>query len=199
MRVPTDRQIRALHEKWAPTPQAFELVYTHCQIVCAVAEQLLGGPDLRRLYPDLDIDLIRAGCLLHDIGVYRLYTPSGELDHANYVRHGVLGHELLTDLGFPERICRFCSCHTGVGLSRDDVLRQGLPIPAGDYLAESGEEELVMYADKYHSKTDPPVFVTADAYAASVRRFGADKAVTFAAMRERYGEPDLTALKQAFG
>ncbi|WP_131737162.1 HDIG domain-containing metalloprotein [Actinomadura roseirufa] len=194
MQIPTDKEIRALHEESAPTPEAFELVYTHCEIVCAVAEQLIERRQLA-----LDTDLVRAGCLLHDIGVYSLYDTSGELDHAQYIRHGVLGHELLRSLGFPEQICRFCSCHTGVGLTRDDVRRQNLPIPVDDYLAESGEEELVMYADKFHSKTDPPVLVTFNTYAASVRRFGADKAVAFTSMRERYGEPDLTALQRDFG
>jgi uncharacterized protein len=192
--IPADEEIRALHERYAPTAEAFESVYTHCLIVCAVAEQLL-----EHHRPALEAQLVRAGCLLHDIGVYRLYDPAGKLDHANYIQHGVLGHELLRDLGFPEEICRFCSHHTGMGLTRDDVLRQALPIPARDYLAESGEEQLVMYADKFHSKTTPPVFVTADTYAMNVRAFGADKATAFASLRQRYGEPDLTALQHAYG
>jgi uncharacterized protein len=136
--------------------------------------------------------LVRAGSLLHDIGVYRLYDAAGQELVAPYLRHGLLGHELLAEEGLPEAICRFASRHTGMGLSREDVRRQGLPLPAGDYLAESGEEQLVMYADKFHSKTDPPALVTAAAYAASIRRFGEDKAATFAVMRGRFGEPDLT-------
>jgi uncharacterized protein len=156
MVIPTDRQIRALHERYAPNREAFELVHTHCEIVATVAEQLLG-----RYRPALDVGLVRAGSLLHDIGVYRLYGATGELDGKNYVRHGVLGHALLRGLGFPEAVSRFCSHHTGVGLNREDVLRQGLPLPAGDYLADTDEERLVMYADKFHSKTAPPVFVTA--------------------------------------
>ncbi len=192
MRIPSDGEIRDLHRAYAPTREAFDLVFTHCEIVCEIAEQFLTRHEL-------NADLVRAGCLLHDIGVYRLYGPSGELDHANYLRHGVLGYDLLRGLGYPDAICRFCSCHTGMGLSRDDVRRQALPIPAGDYLAESAEEELVMYADKFHSKTDPPVFLTADSYAAGVRRFGAGKVALFTSMRERYGEPDLASLASAYG
>lgn len=194
MRIPTDHEIRALHEKYAPTSEAFELVYTHCEIVCGVAEQLLARGSLA-----LDANLLRAGSLLHDIGVYRLYSPSGELDHARYVQHGLLGYELLHDLGLPDALCRFCSCHTGMGLSRDDVLRQQLPLPVDDYLAESGEEELVMYADKFHSKTDPPVFVTPSTYIASVRRFGEDKTLRFASMLERFGKPELGPLLATYG
>jgi uncharacterized protein len=186
MQIPGDQDIRALHEKYAPSSAAFGLVYPHCVIVCGIAEQLLARSDL-----GLDAELVRAGCLLHDIGVYRLYDASGQRLVADYLRHGLLGHELLLAEGFPEVICRFASCHTGMGLSREDVIRQGLPLPVADYLAESGEEQLVMYADKFHSKTDPPVFVGAWEYAASVRRFGEDKVATFAAMRRRFGEPDL--------
>jgi len=186
VQIPGDQEIRALHKKYAPSRAAFSLVYTHCVIVCGIAEQLLARLDL-----GLDAELVRAGSLLHDIGVYRLYDAAGRIDQAHYLRHGLLGHELLAGEGFPEAICRFASCHTGMGLSRDDVCRQGLPLPAGDYLAESGEEQLVMYADKFHSKTDPPVFVTAEEYAASLRRFGEDKVAAFGAMRERFGEPDL--------
>ncbi len=194
MRIPTDRQIRALHERFAPTLDAFEIVYTHCRIVCELAEQLLADRE-----HDLDVELVRAGCLLHDIGVYRLYDSSGGLEQGNYVRHGLLGHELLRDLGFPEIVCRFCSCHTGMGLSRDDVVRQRLPLPVDDYLAESDEERLVMYADKFHSKRTPPVFVSAATYVSGVRQFGRDKVDRFAEMVEQFGEPDLAPLANDYG
>ena len=165
--LPTEDEIVALHQRYAPSPDAFALVFTHCRIVRDVAAQLLD----RRPQP-VDADLVRVGALLHDIGVYRLWDEDGTFDAANYLRHGVAGHELLRELGWPERISRFCSHHTGVGLTRADVVDQGLPLPVTDYLAETPEEELVMYADKFHSKTSPPVFVAADTYQARVRRFG---------------------------
>lgn len=206
MRIPADEDVRALHEKYAPAPAAFDLVYTHCLIVCGIAEELSarsanrpgsgpgGGPEA-----GLDIGLFRAGSLLHDIGVYRLYDEAGRLDHANYIRHGLLGYEILRAEGLPEEVCRFAARHTGMGLTREDVLRQRLPLPPCDYVAETGEEALVMYADKFHSKTTPPVFLTASAYAASVRRFGAAKAAAFEAMRQRFGEPDLAPFSSTYG
>lgn len=194
MEIPGDDEIRALHERYAPGAEAFEVVWTHCVIVCEIAERIMDGAGL-----GVDADLVRAGCLLHDIGVYRLYGASGEIDHEEYVRHGVLGHALLRDEGYPEEICRFCSCHTGVGLTRDDIVRQRLPVPVGDYVAETGEERLVMYADKFHSKTDPPAFVSAGTYARHVRRYGEDKVAGFQAMRESFGEPDLGPLLEAYG
>lgn len=194
MRIPGDDEIRALHERYAPSRKAFDLVWTHCAIVCEIAEQLMQDGGL-----DVDKDLVRAGCLLHDIGVYRLYGEDGKIDFTGYVRHGVLGHELLRAEGFSEEICRFCSHHTGVGLTRDDVERQALPLPVADYLAETGEERLVMYADKFHSKTEPPRFVSADSYAVNVRRYGEDKRAVFKAMCEVFGEPDLGPLAAGYG
>jgi uncharacterized protein len=194
MWIATDEEIRQLHERHAPTAEALDLVYTHCQIVAAIAGQLLAASGFAA-----DANLVRAGCLLHDIGVYQLYNGAGQLDHAHYIRHGVLGQELLRAAGFPEVICRFAAHHTGVGLTAGDVLRQELPLPPGDYLAETPEETVVMYADKFHTKSTPPAFVTAAAYAASVRRFGADKVAAFAAMREALGQPDLAPLALVYG
>ncbi|AZQ70055.1 HD domain-containing protein [Streptomyces abikoensis] len=194
MIIPTAREIRALHEKYAPTPAALELVHTHCEIVSHIAEQLLPRTGHR-----LDAGLVRAGALLHDIGVYRLFDASGRLDTRDYVRHGVLGHEILRGEGFPERLCRFCSCHTGVGISREDIHHQKLDLPVADYLAETGEERLVMYADKFHTKSTPPKFLSADSYAVHVRRFGEDKVGVFNDLRARFGEPDLATLSERYG
>ena len=196
MRIPTDDEILGLHEKYAPTEKALDLVYTHCQIVCGIAEQLhsrLGAGQ------EIDIDLARAGALLHDVGVYRLYDGAGNLDGPNYIRHGILGYELLLEEGLPETICRFASHHTGVGLTCDDVITQRLPLPPADYLAETGAERLVMYADKFHSKATPPILLTAPAYAAKVRRFGPEKVAAFQAMRAAFGEPDLEPFSAAYG
>ena len=51
------------------------------------------------------------------------------------------------------------SHHTGVGLTAEQILHRKLPLPAVDLLAETVEEELVMYADAFHTKSVPPVLV----------------------------------------
>jgi len=194
LNFPTDREILRLHEKYAPSPEALGSVYGHSEIVWRIAGQLLARPGGFPGLGPVDTGLVRAGCLLHDIGVYRLYDESGRLDHASYIWHGVLGHDLLAAEGLPESICRFASRHTGVGISRADVIRQGLPLPVADYLAETAEEKVVMYADKFHTKSSPPRLLTPGEYAASVRRFGEDKVAAFESMRAQFGDPDLTRL-----
>ncbi|MEU0857485.1 HD domain-containing protein [Streptomyces griseofuscus] len=189
----TADDVRALHTKYAPSPEAFDLIYTHCEIVSSIALQLAhrtGG---------LDEDLVRLGALVHDIGVYRLYGPDGRIPHGTYIRHGVVGAEILAAEGWPDALIRFCSCHTGVGITRADIARQGLPIPPGDYVAGTPEERAVMYADKFHTKTQPPAFLSADTYAAELlAKFGGEKAAAFAALRAEFGDPDLEGLRARY-
>jgi len=185
--IPTPEEIRALHKELAPSEEAFDLVHTHCEIVWALAAQLIEANRLT-----VDTGLVRAACLLHDIGVHLL-------DGAPYIRHGILGEALLTERGFPARLARFCAHHTGVGITREDIGKQALPLPPADYLADSGEERLLMYADKFHTKSTPPVFVTAVTAAARVREFGPAHTARFAALRAEFGDPDLTALTRRFG
>ncbi|MGK5639425.1 HD domain-containing protein [Streptomyces sp. URMC 126] len=193
--LPSVDDIRALHEKYAPTPEAFDLVYTHCRVVAELAEGLRAGAA-----PEADAEWVRAGALLHDIGAYELFDADGGLRLGEYIRHGVIGHGILRREGFPERLCRFCSCHIGVGVTRDDIRRQGLPLPEADYVASTLEEQLVMYADKFHTKSDPPAFLSADTYAAGLARlFGSGKADAFQALRDRFGEPDLDGPAARYG
>ncbi|MFD0772600.1 HD domain-containing protein [Streptomonospora algeriensis] len=194
MRVPSDDEIRALHAEHSPTPEAFDLVYTHCTIVSAIALELLS-----RAPAGIDADLVRAGSLLHDIGVYRLYDRSGRLDYPRYVRHGILGRDLLAEQGYADALGRICSCHTGMGLTREDVRIQDLPIPQDDYLAESPEEELVMFADKFHSKSRPDTLVSPATVAERMGRFGEDKELRFKSLLTKFGEPDLRSLQESHG
>lgn len=182
-----------LHKKHAPSQAAFDLVFTHCQIVWELAEQLIKKSSL-----PVDSELVKVGCLLHDIGVYRLYLPNGEIDHANYIKHGTKGDALLKEEGFGEQFCRFASCHTGVGLTKREIEKEGLPIPPADYLAKTPEEQLVMYADKFHTKTTPPKFMTVDTYAEKQRKFGEDKVVLFRQFQKEFGTPDLQPLAKKY-
>jgi len=56
-----------------------------------------------------------------------------------------------------------------------------------------------MYADKFHSKSTPPRFLTAATYGSEVGRFGEEKAAAFAGMVATYGEPDLEPLSAEHG
>jgi uncharacterized protein len=195
MNLPTLEQIEALHRKYAPSDAAFDLVFTHCKIVSEIAEQCIANKQL-----DVDAQLVKVGCLLHDIGVYELLNEDGtEREDMHYITHGIRGEKILKAEGFPEVIWRIGSHHTGVGLTKQDITSQSLPLPVEDYLAETTEGELVMYADKFHSKNTPPNFNTFERYKQTVSKFGDEKSEKFAQLAEKFGVPDLTLLIAKYG
>ena len=185
-------EIEALHRKYAPTVELFDLVYTHCKIVREIADELILKSNL-----EVDRELVRAGALLHDIGVYKLYK-NGALDEENYIQHGVLGYELLKEEGMPDELCRIASHHTGVGVTAREIQENHLPLPVADYLAENDEELLVMYADKFHSKTEPPKFNSIETSKNKLQKFGDEKVRIFEDMITKFGTPDLEALSAKY-
>lgn len=164
-------------------------------------EPVAGGRAPERL---LDERLVVVGGLLHDIGTYRVLKHDGadgeplKFSKKRYILHGLLGYEYLLDAGVDERIAQFARNHTGVGLTREAVAAQGLPLPPGDYMPVTPEQETVMVADKYHSKSVPPRFVSVDAYSERAARFGEDNRSRWLALVEQYGRPDIAALAAAY-
>jgi uncharacterized protein len=72
--------------------------------------------------------------------------------------------------------------------------------PLRDYIAETDEEKIVMYADKFHSKKVPPIFNSAKQYRKFLlTNFGKEKAERFMAMVDEFGEPDLGPLMNRYG
>ena len=117
-----------------------------------VAEKAVAIADA---HPELNIDkdFVREASLLHDIGVFLCDAPGiGCYGSEPYIKHGVLGAELLRREGL-ERYARVCERHTGAGLTKESIIEQGLPLPAQDYLPETIEEKLVCFADKFFSKS----------------------------------------------
>ncbi|RSX53362.1 phosphohydrolase [Bifidobacterium dolichotidis] len=152
----------------------------------------------------LDTRMPVLGALVHDIGVYKLVLNDGSngepltFDGPNYVRHGIIGYQLLLDAGFDESIAEYARNHTGVGLTKEDVERQHLPIPVDDYVPMNLEQEVVMVADKYNSKSVPPRFLTAESYAKKAARFGEQNEQRWLELVRQYGEPDIPALAEKY-
>jgi uncharacterized protein len=189
------QEIETLHKKYAPSDLVFDVVFVHCQIVKDIAEQLIAKSGL-----SVDADLVRTGCLLHDIGVYPLFDADNhKLAGRAYLTHGIEGESILKAEGMPRELWRIASHHTGVGLTADDISNGNLPLPVEDYFAETIEEELIMYADKFHSKTTPPYFNSFEWYKQDIAQFGEDKVRKFEAMAEKFGLPDLDILSEKYG
>ena len=134
-------------------------------------------------HPELNLnrDFVEAAAMLHDIGIMKCDAP-GIFCHGTepYIRHGIMGAEMLRLLepsGALEPFARVCQRHTGAGITRREVLEQGLPMPLPDddsepYMPETIEEQIVCYADKFFSKTKLDREKTMEEVVRSLAKFG---------------------------
>lgn len=109
-------------------------VVAHCIAVSRIAVEI--AESCLRKGRKLDLTLIKAGSLLHDIG--RAVTHD--------VKHGVMGAALARAMGLPASIVRIVETHVGAGIPADEAEELGLP--KKDYLPLTAEEKIVCYADK---------------------------------------------------
>ena len=120
----------------------------------------------------IDRDFLYEAAMLHDIGIVYVDAPAIFCYGSEpYLKHGLLGAELLRKEGLPAH-ARVAERHTGTGLTRDEILRQSLPLPPADYRPETLEEQIICYADKFYSKTRLSEEKTYESALASLRRFG---------------------------
>jgi uncharacterized protein len=102
----------------------------------------------------LDVEFLEEAAMLHDIGIFRCDAPGIQCFGSEpYICHGVIGGRILREEGWL-RHALVCERHTGTGLSREQIEKQGLPLSLdGIYEPEALEEQVVCYADKFYSKT----------------------------------------------
>ncbi|MBI4671944.1 MAG: HD domain-containing protein [Chloroflexi bacterium] len=183
----------ALHTRFAPTSRTLSLVWHHSMIVALIAIQLH-----RRTAPDLDEKVIWQAALVHDLGIYRTidWDDRFAAEMSCYIRHGIIGGHILRREGFPEEIARVAERHTGVGITREDIARQALPLPSEDYVPQSRLEELICYADKFHSKRLK--FSTFDEALAVERARGTDKEQRLLEFKDKFGLPKLEFIRSVY-
>jgi len=106
-----------------------EDVVKHCRAVEDVAVRISA------LNPGINVSLVKAGALLHDVG--RASTHG--------IRHGVVGAGMLFGLGCEKELVLIAERHIGAGLLADEAVALGLP--RRDYMPLSLEEKVVAHAD----------------------------------------------------
>lgn len=141
-----------------------------------------------------NLDLVDAGAMLHDIGIFRCHAPGILcIGSEPYLCHGIIGAELLRHLGKAqnadlEPLARVCERHTGVGLTAADIVAQGLPMPIMDYLPETIEEKIICLADKFYSKSGDGDEKPFPVVQASLAKFGDDVLRRFYALWAEVGD-----------
>ncbi len=191
MILPNRAEIDHLHQKYAPSDQVYAFVWLHSQIVAAIAAELIIKNHL-----SLDKKFIEVASLLHDIGAYRFIDQDSHYDNVNYIRHGVVGEEILRAEGFGDRLALIASHHTGLGLTKEEIIARQLPLPQQDFVDETDEQTLVMYADKFHTK--PGQLNSLKFTRAYLATFGPKPLRRFNQLVKHFGVPDLTRLATRF-
>jgi len=134
--------------------------------------------------------------LLHDIGVCRIQAPKLGLEGGlPYIMHGIIGREILEQEGLP-RHALVCERHIGVGLTVEDIIRQGLPLPQRDMSPLLLPEQIICFADLFYSKSPGKIShqKSPDKVRSKLAGFGEDKTQIFDRWMEQFGgaldEPD---------
>ncbi|WP_284761717.1 HD domain-containing protein [Alloscardovia omnicolens] len=205
----TTRTLRELHKEQAraftlneqSAQKSFALIATHCEIVARLAVILAEQSG------QIVTNTLIEGALAHDIGTYSVLetervNASTEIqaEHVNvgrepifqrniYIQHGTRGYELLLSEGFDESLAQFARNHTGVGITKAECIQQNLPLEPQDYLPETVEQEIVLLADKFHTKSVPSRFVSVHTARARVEKFGSENIARWDKLVACYGVP----------
>jgi len=111
-----------------------EKVVEHCRAVADFAVEIAEACKKKGL--EVDVDLVRIGALLHDIGRAKTHT----------VGHGIVGAQIAKDLNLPDVVVSIIERHVGSGITKHEAEKLGWPVK--NYVPESLEERIVSYADK---------------------------------------------------
>lgn len=172
--------VSIIEKYFDPSGLAYHYLIKHSKAVTEKALEIAANN--KHLKPD--VDFIYAAAMLHDIGIILTNAPSiGCFGEARYIQHGFIGRIILENEGFPE-LALVCERHIGVGISKDDILKQGLDLPLRDMLPLSVEEKIICVADKFFSKTpeylENPKPLTL--IRSEIKKYGDDKLLQLDAM-----------------
>lgn len=168
---------------YEPESPLWQLLHTHCELVAGKALECVRKHGL-----DADTEFIRESAMLHDIGIFRTYAPGILCTGTEpYIRHGVIGRELLDSLGLPKHAL-VCERHTGAGLTIDDIRNEKLSLPLRDMCPVTLEEKVICYADKFFSKSgDFYREKSLPRVIDSMKKHGPDTLARFMEMHELFG------------
>lgn len=200
----TTRTLRELHKEQAraftlneqSAQKSFALIATHCEIVARLAVILAEQSG------QIVTNTLIEGALAHDIGTYSVLAHNAFAHNQVlfqrdiYIQHGTRGYELLLANGFGEEIAAFARNHTGVGITKADCVQQKLPIEPADYMPTNAAQEIVALADKFHTKSLPPRFVSEQTSRARVEKFGSENIARWDKLVACYGVPPRDVLDE---
>ena len=137
--LPNREQAIELLHKNNCSPQ----VVSHCIAVADLAVET--SVNLLAKGLKINVELVEAGALLHDLGRSKNHT----------VDHAVVGAQIAQSIGLPDPVIKIIKRHIGAGITAEEA--QWLGWPKDIYTPQTLEEKVVSYADKLidHTKRMP--------------------------------------------
>lgn len=135
--------------------KAKKILVTHSKNVYKKALEILSSYEKNNPFSKkIDKEFIYEACMLHDIGIIETHAPNINcFGKKSYILHGILGQKILAKEGL-FRHSKIASRHTGVGISKKEIIAKKLDLPHRNFLPKTLEEEIICLADKFFSK-DP--------------------------------------------
>lgn len=191
----TEEKIFGLHKKYAQNENILNIVWMHSQIVKEIA--VLICKNLEKKYQiKTDINLVKIGALIHDIGYYRCFDKDMTRIE-DKIKHGEFGHEILQKEKFEENIARFSLTHIGTGITKKHIKNQNLPIKNSDQIPITLEEEIVCYSDIFHSKHKES-FNTFKKIEEKWKNISDEETIILNRFKIKFGIPDLKEIKNKY-
>jgi uncharacterized protein len=190
-----EEEIKNLHKKFVHGEHKevwYDIVWTHSNIVLKVAKKISCSLKERGFL--VNDRLLKDGILLHDIGTYKCFDQelNNVQDAPPFIKHGILGYEILRNEGVNDSIARFAKTHTGVGLTIQDIEKGDLPLPKEDMIPITLEEEILCYADKFHNKY--PSFSNFENQKKHLSKYSDESAFIMDRFKIKFGIPDIKDL-----
>ena len=138
----------------------------------------------------LDPEEVKAAAMTHDIGIFATDAKGIHCyGKEPYLKHGIIGAELLRAEGAPEEWARVAERHTGSGITAEDVIMLDLPFPVADYCPLTMLEKLICYADKFYSKSGSMNLKSFDRARMSIAKHGSDALDRFDRLNRLFTPP----------
>lgn len=174
-----------LYDKYYPeNSRVSDILQRHSESVAELAVSINDALEL-----GLDDKQVYEAAMLHDIGIFLTDAPGIDCHGTEpYLRHGILGADLLRKEGFPEWVARVAERHTGAGITHKDIEDMNLPLPLDRVLMpETLLERLICYADKFYSKSGDMKRKSLERVRASMARHSQSTAERFEKLHDVFG------------
>ncbi|MFH1316742.1 MAG: HD domain-containing protein [Candidatus Woesearchaeota archaeon] len=147
--------LKIIRKYYKPGSTAYRFIVTHGRLVQKKAVEIAKSAKKKNPKLKIDMKFLKEAAMLHDIGVINVRTlHMGTVGTKDYIHHITEGRKILVKEGFPKH-AKVCERHIGVGLTKDDIINQNLPLPKRDMVPISIEEKIICLADKFYTKYPP--------------------------------------------